>query len=283
MKISKIRKKTKVIALIIICIFLISGVGFSLWVFFGNNLSKNIPNEYRDYQVVYRIKGTFLNFNSFNSYPQTLLLNNTKNNKGEIHVGINVSDEYLVNLTIADFEYTPEIAKYLNPSNKIQANHQNITNLANLIIENETDVLSIAKMVANWTNSNLSFDEELAKQISKGESNTQDALTTLNRRKGTCSEFSNLFIALMRNIGIPARYIRGKMFEYSYHAWAEIYLYNIGWIPIDPQGYSLNYKWIGYNITSTRYIKLYAGLDFVDIGIKLNELDFRFSLLWESN
>lgn len=78
---------------------------------------------------------------------------------------------------------------------------------------------------------------ELARKIGKGESKTQSALKTLERRKGTCSEYINLFIAIMRNLGIPTRFITGVIVEKertNYHAWAECYLEDVGWIGVCP-------------------------------------------------
>lgn len=69
--------------------------------------------------------------------------------------------------------------------------------------------------------------------------------------KGYCVHFASAAVYLLRNIGIPARYVSGyhvdaKSFQESEegytasvidrdaHAWAEIYLSNTGWVPIDP-------------------------------------------------
>jgi len=71
------------------------------------------------------------------------------------------------------------------------------------------------------------------------------ALWTLENKKGICSHFATLFITLARAQGIPARlavgFAGGKAVgdtTYIYssyaHGWAEIYLPNYGWVPIDP-------------------------------------------------
>ena len=64
-------------------------------------------------------------------------------------------------------------------------------------------------------------------------------------RRGVCQDFANLFICLARLIGIPARYAcgyvwvgphdaqRGAMAQAS-HAWAEVYLPDVGWKGFDP-------------------------------------------------
>lgn len=62
-----------------------------------------------------------------------------------------------------------------------------------------------------------------------------DRCQTLERGSGTCSEYANVYVAIMRNMGIPARFISGYIYGEGYHAWAEFYLKGYGWIPVDPQ------------------------------------------------
>ncbi|MFC1475673.1 transglutaminase family protein, partial [Candidatus Zixiibacteriota bacterium] len=69
------------------------------------------------------------------------------------------------------------------------------------------------------------------------------APTVLERGSGSCSEYSFVFIAMSRAAGLPARYagsvaIRGDdaSTDNVFHRWAEVYLPNIGWVPIDPSG-----------------------------------------------
>jgi len=72
-----------------------------------------------------------------------------------------------------------------------------------------------------------------------------DALGAFNSQQGECGGYSNLFIALCRAVGVPARPITGivGIKEGSYywangdvytHMWAEFYLPNYGWVPADP-------------------------------------------------
>jgi len=62
----------------------------------------------------------------------------------------------------------------------------------------------------------------------------------LARRNGSCSEYSFVFIAMCRAAGIPARYVGSLVvrkddasYDDIFHRWAEIYLPDYGWIPID--------------------------------------------------
>lgn len=70
--------------------------------------------------------------------------------------------------------------------------------------------------------------------------NEKGALYTLLNKKGDCTEFMHLFIALSRVNGIPARGISGfiidkdqKLLPENYHDWAEVFI-NGHWRVIDP-------------------------------------------------
>jgi hypothetical protein len=66
------------------------------------------------------------------------------------------------------------------------------------------------------------------------------ALWALVNGTGDCSEYSYLFVALCRAVGIPARVNVGFGFQGSQesvvdgHMWAEYYLQDYGWVPVDP-------------------------------------------------
>jgi len=66
-------------------------------------------------------------------------------------------------------------------------------------------------------------------------------------KKGDCSHFSSAFVILCRSLGIPARCVGGyapamrnyltgnfEVHAIQAHAWAEIYLPEVGWIQFDP-------------------------------------------------
>jgi sugar lactone lactonase YvrE len=66
------------------------------------------------------------------------------------------------------------------------------------------------------------------------------APTVLKRGTGSCSEFTFIFIAMCRASGLPARYAgsivvrsEDKGIDDVWHRWAEVYLPNYGWIPVD--------------------------------------------------
>lgn len=66
------------------------------------------------------------------------------------------------------------------------------------------------------------------------------ALYAFEHKEGDCTEYSDLFIALCRAKGIPANFIEGVVYnsgaterEQIVHNWAEIFIPEYGWIPVD--------------------------------------------------
>ncbi len=63
------------------------------------------------------------------------------------------------------------------------------------------------------------------------------AAEAARRKEGDCDEHSDLFIALTRAVKIPSRRVVGHFFrgepEPEPHAWSEVFLRRVGWIPVD--------------------------------------------------
>lgn len=68
-----------------------------------------------------------------------------------------------------------------------------------------------------------------------------DALYACDMRKGNCTDFHSLFIGMARASGIPARFVMGFPLPKAqtqgelpgYHCWAEFYVKEFGWVPVD--------------------------------------------------
>jgi hypothetical protein len=67
----------------------------------------------------------------------------------------------------------------------------------------------------------------------------QGALKTLQGGAAVCMEYSDLYIALLRSLGIPARAVLGYGYtgidstDSSEHQWVEVYIPELGWISVD--------------------------------------------------
>jgi hypothetical protein len=124
-------------------------------------------------------------------------------------------------------EYPAGIEKYLSSTENIQSDDELIRKLAETITKDASDDFEKVTKIAKWIYENLEYDESYA-----GEN--KDALWVLNNRRGVCAEYTTLFIALARAIGIPARYVH--VYAYGKNGWeshaiAEVYLGR--WVPVD--------------------------------------------------
>lgn len=97
-----------------------------------------------------------------------------------------------------------------------------------------------------------SINEALWRDIAyerRDEEGIQSPDLTLQRRKGSCRDVAVLFIAILRQLGIAARFVSGYLYDPatgeagehvfnravgSMHAWAEVYLPGAGWKGFDP-------------------------------------------------
>jgi len=121
--------------------------------------------------------------------------------------------------------------RFTQPEPLVQSDNPQIIQLARNLTGNSDGlhgkVLAVYNFVVNYLRYQVQ-DEE------------RGALWALENGVGDCSEFSYLFVALCRAAGIPARIQAGFAFHNAGesladgHMWAEYYLENYGWIPVDP-------------------------------------------------
>jgi transglutaminase-like putative cysteine protease len=98
-------------------------------------------------------------------------------------------------------------------------------------LRGDSEIETVAKTMA-YVTSNLA----------KGPFDSADhgALWVLEKKEGDCTEFADLFIALCRANGLPARFCQGYLIhevadgDTPKHDWAEVYLEDYGWVPFDP-------------------------------------------------
>ncbi len=135
---------------------------------------------------------------------------------------------------IGEVEKKGNLANYLVESPFIEIKHPDIQREARTIANRSGDALDIAWNTYEWVIDNIRY------QQIPGEAS---AARTLQIGEGGSAEFGNLFVALMRANGIPARRVSGwgrrfeagdELFMQRFsHGWAEFYLPNYGWIPAD--------------------------------------------------
>lgn len=123
---------------------------------------------------------------------------------------------------------------YLENNEKYQTDHPVIQKALAQCVGEEKNPYWIARKIYNYLLENMYYEMV-------GGWNT--APTVLARGNGSCSEYTFVYIALCRAAGLPARYVgsvvvRGDdaSMDDVFHRWAEVYLPNYGWVPVDPSG-----------------------------------------------
>jgi transglutaminase-like putative cysteine protease len=126
--------------------------------------------------------------------------------------------------------------EFLKSTDSVDVHDPKIVALAEQLTAGEDDALVVAHKFASWVEQNIEYS--LSTVTAKA---SLKSSWVLENRKGVCDELTNLFIALSRAAGIPARFVSGVSYTNSplfpegwgLHGWAEIYLPDVGWIPID--------------------------------------------------
>jgi len=123
----------------------------------------------------------------------------------------------------------PNPGRWLKHELHIETNAPAIREAARAI-QGETDEEQVGEIV-DLIGSRLHY---------KVEPGDHGALEALQRGVGKCEEFSELFVALCRAKNMPARTWDGPITtpvqqgETAFHRWAEVYLREYGWVPVDP-------------------------------------------------
>lgn len=136
---------------------------------------------------------------------------------------------------------------YTGPEGSIESTHPAIISQAVQIVGNISNIYKMAERLCLWVYDNVEY----------GGGGYWSALETLERRVGVCEDMANLYVALCRAVGIPARVVIGNTYspgifqdecmrvgymDAGGHAWAEVYIPGFGWLWGDP-----TWNWFGDN------------------------------------
>lgn len=120
--------------------------------------------------------------------------------------------------------------EYTQPEELAQSDAPEIISQARSLTKDVKDVHDKVSRIYNFVTSHLRYARQ---EYERG------ALWALENGTGDCSEYSYLFVALCRAAGIPARIQAGFGFRSTNekvedgHMWAEYFLQNYGWVPVD--------------------------------------------------
>ncbi len=107
--------------------------------------------------------------------------------------------------------------------------------LAEKVTAGKTDPLSKARAIYDYVFATMRYDKT---DTGWGRG---DVLYACDAKKGNCTDFHSLFIAMARSQGIPARFEIGFPLPpdkhsaeiAGYHCWSDFYIDGKGWIPVD--------------------------------------------------
>jgi len=139
------------------------------------------------------------------------------------------------------------IDTYTQPQTYWEANSAEIQALAKELFDPKSTVAQNAQTIYNYITSEAQYNFETTKETFITRKGAQEALN--QKETWACMEFTDLFIALARAMGIPSRELNGYAFANAenlaplsinlksgdlLHAWPEFYDPNFGWVAIDP-------------------------------------------------
>ncbi len=125
------------------------------------------------------------------------------------------------------------LTKYLSRTSKYDFD-DSFKSLASEIIGNSSDEFSAVSKIVLWVNHHMTYDLKLRDK-------NWSASRILAVRRGVCSHYSTLTVALLRSVGIPAREVSGfaysnlpKYNSFVAHSWIEVFFPGVGWVQFDP-------------------------------------------------
>ncbi len=238
---------------------------------FENEYNVNTFNVYS-----YFFPQTFENAQSLNSFTSNLQNYNLikideiphlKYNfdKSNLKTSNKISNEFIIESIVNRPKITEKVEyplskenkdkyqKYLEYSSLIDIDDDIKTQASNLA-KGEDDVYIIASKVAKWIIEDVDYD--LSSVLANPNQKSSEVFKSKN---GVCKEITNLYISMMRSLGIPTRVVTGYSYTTSEelidfvgsswggHAWAEV-LIGDTWVPFD-----LTYNQYGF-VDSTHII-----------------------------
>lgn len=138
----------------------------------------------------------------------------------------------------SDYSELPNYQEYLKPTELIQVNDPLIQQKAIELTKNVDNPYDKAYEIFKYVNLNTNYDYNIGEHSNKG------ALSALTYHEGVCQDYAQLFVALCRASGIPARTVSGYRnvkeltdtidLTNRNHMWAEFYLPGYGWVIAEP-------------------------------------------------
>lgn len=152
-----------------------------------------------------------------------------------------------------------EHREQIHPIAYLQHTHATLADKAIIQLANDTankvpeaEQLNRAHRLSECVSDSLQYE-------TASTSSTTTACQALESGRGVCQDYAHLLISVCGVVGLPARYVSGYLFasdmlspEEASHAWAEVYIDDLGWVGFDPANHCC---------ADDKYVRLAAGLD----------------------
>lgn len=237
-------------------------------------------NEYSISKKEYKIKN--------NSGIYSLVFDYNNNNLLKENV---IKNEFIIQSTINK----PKITKIIKfpvekvlDENKIYLEFtdlidydKSIMDQASSLANGESDLYIVSNKIAKWIIEDIDYDLSTLEKLPN-----QKASEVFKSKAGVCKEITNLYISMMRSLGVPARVVTGYAYtdseevvdfvgsNWGGHAWAEV-LIGDKWVPFD-----LTYNQYGY--VDASHIILDKSTSIRGSSITINGSGYGFNLVSNS-
>lgn len=106
------------------------------------------------------------------------------------------------------------------------------------IVQNETQDTRKAYLIYKWVSRNVQYDYAKVEKVSKDPRGIPSgAMEAFHTRKGICFDYSSLYVAMCRAVGLKVRLVTGLGYSgisWGDHAWNQVYSSEEGrWINVD--------------------------------------------------
>lgn len=153
----------------------------------------------------------------------------------------------------------PEFYDWLAPSHFARPSEALYALRDDLGISRQQDPLTLLRTL----NTQIYNTFDYKPNVTEVDSPIEDSLAS---RQGVCQDFVHITLTLLRDVGIPCRYVSGYLYhersehdrsaEDATHAWVEAWIPGAEWISLDPTNNLLN---------TERHIKVALGRDYADV------------------
>ncbi|MBW2966994.1 transglutaminase-like domain-containing protein [Candidatus Woesearchaeota archaeon] len=128
------------------------------------------------------------------------------------------------------------VKAYTLPTKTVDSDDPVVIDKASELAAGESDYYTVVFKMADWTRNNIEYD--LSTLNVKASNRASEVIRS---RNGVCDEMTTLFMALLRAVGIPAKFVTGVAYtespkfpqKWGAHGWAEVYFPGTGWVPFD--------------------------------------------------